>query len=132
MRKARFERKRLHSAVTQQPKGNKMSSDFSNLERPRHPMPDFVKTVLEEQGLMNDYEERPAYQQNDYIGWINRAKRQETKEKRLRQMLDELRVGGVYMGMEHPPSKKGYTSGSGTQIPNKAHRNDEHRQESGI
>ncbi len=84
-----------------------MSSDFSNLERPKHPMPDFVKKALEDRGLIKDYKDRPAYQQNDYIGWINQAKRKETKEKRLRQMLEELEAGGVYMKMEHPPSKKG-------------------------
>jgi uncharacterized protein YdeI (YjbR/CyaY-like superfamily) len=83
-----------------------MGADFSNLKRPRHPMPDFVKRALEERGLMGAYKERPAYQQNDYIGWINQAKRQETKEKRLRQMLDELEMGGVYMNMEHPASRK--------------------------
>ena len=83
-----------------------MSTDFSNLKRPRHPMPGFVKQALEERGLMEAYLERPAYQQNDYIGWINQAKRQETKEKRLRQMLDELEQGGVYMNMEHRASRK--------------------------
>jgi len=83
-----------------------MSTDFSNLERPRYPMPDFVKLALEERSLMDAYRARPAYQQNDYIGWINRAKRQETKEKRLQQMLDELEVGGIYMKMEHPASAK--------------------------
>ncbi len=83
-----------------------MSTNYSNLKRPRHPMPDFVKRALEERGLIKAYKERPAYQQNDYIGWINRAKRQETKEKRLRQMLDELERGGVYMNMEHPASRK--------------------------
>ncbi len=55
---------------------------------------------------MDEYSERPAYQQNDYIGWIDRAKLQETKAKRLHQMLDELEAGGVYMKMAHPPSKK--------------------------
>jgi uncharacterized protein YdeI (YjbR/CyaY-like superfamily) len=69
-------------------------------------MPDFVKRALEERGLMEAYKERPAYQQNDYVGWINQAKRQETKEKRLRQMLDELEMGGVYMNIEHPASRK--------------------------
>jgi uncharacterized protein YdeI (YjbR/CyaY-like superfamily) len=83
-----------------------MGADFSNLKRPRHPMPDFVKRALEERGLMEAYKERPAYQQNDYVGWINQAKRQETKEKRLRQMLDELEMGGVYMNIEHPASRK--------------------------
>lgn len=33
------------------------------------------------------------------------AKRRETKEKRLDQMLDELEIGGVYMSMKHPGSK---------------------------
>jgi uncharacterized protein YdeI (YjbR/CyaY-like superfamily) len=83
-----------------------MNTDFSNLKRPRHPMPDFVRRALEERGLMKDYRARPAYQQNDYIGWITRAKRQATKEKRLQQMLDELEAGGVYMSMPHPPSRK--------------------------
>jgi|GEM_PF-6135731 len=34
------------------------------------------------------------------------AKRPETKEKRLRQMLEELERGAMYMNMEHPPSRK--------------------------
>ncbi|WP_437509787.1 YdeI/OmpD-associated family protein [Sorangium sp. So ce1099] len=83
-----------------------MSDDFSGLKRPRYPMPDFVKTALDERGLMDAYKQRPAYQQNDYIGWIMRAKRQETKEGRLLQMLDELESGGVYMNMEHAASAK--------------------------
>ena len=69
-------------------------------------MLDYIQLALENRGLMQLYRERPAYQQNDYIGWIDRAKRQETKEKRLRQMLDELEIGGVYMNMKHPASKK--------------------------
>ena len=83
-----------------------MTPDFSKLKRSRYPMPDFIKKALEEHGLMKAYRERPAYQQNDYIGWINRAKRQETKEKRLRQMLDGLKAGGVYMKMKHSVSRK--------------------------
>jgi uncharacterized protein YdeI (YjbR/CyaY-like superfamily) len=78
----------------------------TKLKRPRNTMPSFVKRALEERGLMVEYEERPAYQQNDYIGWINSAKRQETKTKRLNQMLDELVAGGVYMKMPHSPSKR--------------------------
>ena len=62
-------------------------------------MPEDVLARLQQRGLMQRYEERPAYQQNDYIGWINRAKRAETREKRLSQMLDELEKGGVYMKM---------------------------------
>lgn len=81
---------------------------FENLERPIHVMPEFVENALNNYNLMSDYLRRPAYQQNDYIGWINRAKREETKMNRLKQMLDELQKGGVYMKMEHPASiKKG-------------------------
>ncbi len=83
-----------------------MTTEISSLKRPRHPMPEFVRRALDERGLEGAYRARPAYQQNDYLGWIARAKRQETKEKRLRQMLEELEEGGVYMNMEHPPSRK--------------------------
>lgn len=69
------------------------------LQRPLNPMPDFVRMALEEEGLLAAYEARPDYQKNDYLGWISRAKRPETQQKRLAQMLDELRRGGVYMKM---------------------------------
>ena len=85
---------------------SKIIQKSSGLKRPTHPLPDFVVQALDEHGLMAEYKVRPAYQQNDYIGWINNAKLQETKEKRLRQMLEELEKGGVYMKMSHPPSRK--------------------------
>jgi len=62
-------------------------------------MPDFFREALEARGLMEAYNARPPYQRNDYIGWITRAKRVETQEKRLNQMLDELKKGDVYMKM---------------------------------
>jgi uncharacterized protein YdeI (YjbR/CyaY-like superfamily) len=83
-----------------------MSTDYSGLKRQIYTMPDYIRQALEERGLMEDYKKRPAYQQNDYIGWIERAKRIETKENRLKQMLDELETGGVYMNMNHPASRK--------------------------
>lgn len=69
-------------------------------------MPKFVQEALIECGLMQAYRARPAYQQNDYLAWIARAKRDGAKQKRLKQMLYELEIGGVYMKMEHPPSAK--------------------------
>ncbi|NNG01741.1 MAG: YdeI/OmpD-associated family protein [Desulfobacteraceae bacterium] len=87
-------------------KTSKTLQKITGLRRPRHPMLDFVKRALKENGLMAEYQARPAYQQNDYIGWINNAKLQGTKEKRLIQMLEELKKGGVYMKMPHQPSKK--------------------------
>lgn len=79
---------------------------ISGLSRPLQPMPDCVRDALEEKGLMEDYRSRPAYQRNDYLSWINRAKSESTKERRLAQMLKELRVGGIYLNMAHPPSRK--------------------------
>ena len=51
--------------------------------------------------------ERPAHQQNDYIELIARAKREETGEQRLQQMLNELELGGVHMNLKPPASKEG-------------------------
>ena len=62
--------------------------------------------ALVSRNLFKDYNRRPDYQKNDYIGWICSAKRAETQEKRLKQMLDELAKGGVYMKMSHPASEK--------------------------
>jgi len=74
--------------------------------RPRHPVPADVRASLVERGVLDDYRSRPAYQRNDYLGWIEGAKRPETRRGRIDQMLDELERGGLYMKMEHPPSRK--------------------------
>ena len=76
------------------------------MARPTQPMPDDVRAELIDRGLMDDYERRPFYQRNDYLGWIARAKQLETRRRRIEQMLDELDRGGVYMKMDHPPSRK--------------------------
>lgn len=83
-----------------------MPTDYSNLKRSQYPMPEFIQEALEKHDLLKLYKQRPAYQQNDYIGWISRAKRQATIDKRLAQMLKELKVGGVYMNMKHSASEK--------------------------
>ena len=74
--------------------------------RERHHMPNDIAVALKSSGLRADYNARPAYQRNDYIGWINRAKTSETRIKRLEQMLTELAQGGIYMGKEHKASRK--------------------------
>ncbi|MBN9334081.1 YdeI/OmpD-associated family protein [Devosia sp.] len=63
-------------------------------------MPEFVRAALDERGLREQYDARPAYQRNDYLLWINKAKQDETKQKRLSQMLEELEEGFVYMRMD--------------------------------
>lgn len=73
--------------------------------RPAQPMPDDVREELEERDLMDAYRARPFYQRND-LSWITRAKRLETRRRRITQMIDEPQRGGVYMGMHHPPSRR--------------------------
>jgi len=62
-------------------------------------MPEYMRAALEARRLMEAYTTRPPYQQNDYISWITRARRPETQQKRLNQMLNELEQGDVYMKM---------------------------------
>jgi uncharacterized protein YdeI (YjbR/CyaY-like superfamily) len=73
----------------------------SRMTRERYPMPDFFRDALAENNLTAAYDARPPYQRNDYIGWITRAKLPATQDKRLTQMLDELRRGDVYMKMAY-------------------------------
>ena len=75
------------------------------MKRPANPMPDFVADALKAEELRDRYDARPWYQRNDYLGWIDRAKRNDTKMKRLRQMLDELKAGDVYMKMAWRPRR---------------------------
>ena len=77
------------------------------VRRPIHPMPEDIRNVLAAHDVSKEYERRPHYQRNDYLGWIARAKRPETRQKRIAQMIAELKQGGIYMGMKHGPSKKG-------------------------
>ena len=65
-----------------------------------------IREALKEHGLMAEYLDRPTYQQNDYVGWITRAKRPATQTKRVNQMLDELRCGDVYMNMAWRPRNR--------------------------
>ncbi len=71
----------------------------SKMSGSRSPMPIEIRDVLERQGLMQAYLQRPIYQQQDYLGWLARAKMAETRQQRLQQMLRELQAGDSYIGM---------------------------------
>jgi len=79
------------------------NSKLSRLIRAKNPMPASVRNALNERGLMEAYQARPPYQQNDYLGWIAQAKMEATKLKRLNQMFDELQGGKLYMNMAWKP-----------------------------
>jgi uncharacterized protein YdeI (YjbR/CyaY-like superfamily) len=72
---------------------------LKTLKRAVNPMPKGIRTLLLDHKLLERYKARPPYQQNDYLGWISRAKLEATKEKRINQMLDELKKGDRYMKM---------------------------------
>ena len=73
--------------------------------REQHTMPSHIAAALKSSGLRADYNARPAYQRDNYIGWIDRAKTSGTRIERLEQMLTELAQGGIYMGKEHKASR---------------------------
>jgi uncharacterized protein YdeI (YjbR/CyaY-like superfamily) len=73
----------------------------NSLKRDINPMPQFVREALEQRDLISAYLARPPYQQNDYLGWISGAKRKDTQDRRLDQMLQELHQGDAYMGMSY-------------------------------
>lgn len=75
--------------------------DSSKLKRDVHLMPNDVADALSSTGTIDAYKLRPPYQQNDYIGWIARAQRGETRLKRINQMISELQSGDAYMGMQY-------------------------------
>lgn len=68
-------------------------------------MPEDVAAALAAAGLRDAYVRRPPYQRNDWLAWIDRAKRPETKARRLAQMLTELEAGERYMGMDWKPRR---------------------------
>lgn len=75
------------------------SANPKGAPRERHTMSRQVRRALDEAGLMEAYLSRPPYQRNDYLGWIERPKRETTRQAHLDQMLDELARGDVYMKM---------------------------------
>ena len=77
----------------------RISTKKPGLKRDINPMPKQIRALLVRDELLELYNARPAYQQNDYLGWISRAKLEETKEKRINQMLAELKAGDRYMKM---------------------------------
>ena len=68
----------------------------SRLERPVQSMASFVRVALLSQGQLKANRERPAYQRNDYLSWIQRAKMAETRQKRLPNARRTQAWGSLY------------------------------------
>jgi uncharacterized protein YdeI (YjbR/CyaY-like superfamily) len=82
-----------------------MKMDASRLKRKRYAMPDDIRESLVRNSLLQAYHNRPQYQQNDYIGWITHAKRDDTRRRRITQMLQELARGDRHMKMAYKAKK---------------------------
>jgi uncharacterized protein YdeI (YjbR/CyaY-like superfamily) len=82
-----------------------MKKRRKGLSRSLEPMPPRVRAALRARGLVAAYRARPPYQRNDYLRWIKRARRDDTRARRLAQMLEELLAGGIYMKMAWRPRR---------------------------
>ncbi|MBM3122644.1 MAG: YdeI/OmpD-associated family protein [Chloroflexi bacterium] len=86
-------------------------------------MPVFVRQALMARGLLDAYAARPPYQRNDYLGWIGRAARPSTRQRRLEQMLDELKLGDIYMKMTwRSPDRKTRRTAKGGEAKKRPNR----------
>lgn len=72
------------------PKANKSKSKLVKV-------PKYIADILDKNGLRKKFDELTFFKRKGYVQWIEEAKQEETKEKRIKQMLSEL-PKRVYMG----------------------------------
>ena len=70
------------------------------------PMPGNVRDALAKRKLTDTYQDRPDYQQAEYLKWISLANGPTAKQQRLDQMLEELEKGGLFKGEAWTPPAK--------------------------
>jgi uncharacterized protein YdeI (YjbR/CyaY-like superfamily) len=62
-------------------------------------LPDYIKSILKKEGLLGKYEEQIYTYRKGYRQWIEEAKQEATKQKRIEQMVREVKEGKKYMNM---------------------------------
>jgi hypothetical protein len=75
-----------------QPMSTATKPSNDRLVRDLQPMPDFVRDAFKKRRLADTYAERPAYQRNDYLMWINDAP--SARKPRRAAAPDAGRTGG--------------------------------------
>jgi Bacteriocin-protection, YdeI or OmpD-Associated len=70
------------------------------------PVPGNVKGALAKRKLTEVFQDRPDYQQAEYLKWIALANGPAAKQARLDQMLEELEKGGLFKGEPWTPPAK--------------------------
>lgn len=63
-------------------------------------IPPSIKKILKKESLLEKYNEQIYTYRKGYVQWIEEARQEETKKKRIGIMLSELREGKEYMGMK--------------------------------
>jgi hypothetical protein len=61
-------------------------------------LPAWLTKLLSEEGLLERYQAQINTYRKGYLQWIESAKKEETKKKRIETMLTELHENRVYMG----------------------------------
>lgn len=89
----------IAQAVTNNVEGKKVSFNIPKQGSRVFELPKGYEDLLTEKGLSDEFRNRPYYQQSGWIRWIESAKQSETKKRRIKQMLDELEAGNLYMKM---------------------------------
>jgi uncharacterized protein YdeI (YjbR/CyaY-like superfamily) len=66
--------------------------------RAEPPLPEDMRQALEAGELIDTFAARPTNHRVGYIAWITESRREVTRRKRIRQMLEELYAGDAYRG----------------------------------
>lgn len=64
---------------------------------PHAPMPADVRHAFVGHGVITAFKTRPAYQQADYLRWIERTRLARTRRERIAEVVDELQRGNRFM-----------------------------------
>lgn len=54
------------------------------------PLPDDLRQALSDAGLLDTFEALPASHQAEYLQWIDEARREETRRRRIGGTVDQL------------------------------------------
>ena len=81
----------------------RVKRSLTRLKRARQTIPASIRRLLVENDLMDAHRARPPHPRNDYLAWIARGKKPETRARQVAQMLLELENGNRYMNMAYRP-----------------------------
>ena len=66
--------------------------------------------------LLETFQERPQYQQTDYLKWIALAAGPQQKTQRIEQLVDELTKGNVFKGEPWTPTETKPSSAKSAKV----------------